>query len=359
MTAVSGWPTAHRCTNTPLYEVGRDARMDRTVRMAVVCGSVSLGGVGAVAATCGLARPGAATMVLWAMVAVAVICAAVWAATTVLFARRSAATYAALADLSLAAALVCLNDASVMFVSCGLFIMLTVLTGLLLARAGLVLHVVFVSAYVIGAAVMVAHSTTRSNYLIGAATAMLLWIVIGLPIVVRRIWLGLSQAAELASFDPLTGVLNRAGLVRAYRQLAQYAESDGVAMVAVAVDLDNFKSVNDRFGHAVGDAVIIEAAQHLAHHFGRTAAVARCGGEEYTVIATGNRGHLDHLVHSLPTVTPGIHGPATTMSVGAVWCEDVRSDNSMLRAMTAADQAMYSAKNRGGNRLYAVLGDSP
>ena len=213
MTAVSGWPTAHRCTNTPLYEVGRDARMDRTVRMAVVCGSVSLGGVGAVAATCGLARPGAATMVLWAMVAVAVICAAVWAATTVLFARRSAATYAALADLSLAAALVCLNDASVMFVSCGLFIMLTVLTGLLLARAGLVLHVVFVSAYVIGAAVMVAHSTTRSNYLIGAATAMLLWIVIGLPIVVRRIWLGLSQAAELASFDPLTGVLNRAGLV--------------------------------------------------------------------------------------------------------------------------------------------------
>lgn len=357
MTAFSGWPTGHRCTNAPLYEVGHDVRMDCTVRTAVVCGSASMAGLGAFAAVGGLVRPGAATVVLWAMVAVAVVGAAAWAATTVLFAGRSAVTYAAIADLSLAAALVCLNDAAVMFVSCGLFIMLTVLTGLLLAPTGLLLHVVFVSAFVIGAAVVVAHSTTRSDYLIGAATTMLLWIVIGLPVVVRRIWLGLSHAAELASIDPLTGVLNRAGLVRAYRRLAQYAQSDGVAMVAVAVDLDNFKSVNDRFGHAVGDVVIVEAAQHLAHHFGRTAAVARCGGEEYTVIATGDRGHLNRLVHSLPTVTPGIHGPPTTMSVGAVWCEDVRSDNSMLRAMATADQAMYKAKNTGGNRLYAALSD--
>ena len=97
--------------------------------------------------------------------------------------------------------------------------------------------------------------------------------------------------------------------------------------------------------------VIIETTHLLTHHYGRAAAVARCGGEEFTVVAIGHPAELYRVAESTPTVTPGIHGPATTMSIGVVVCDYRRGPDPLRHAMAAADHAMYEAKRRGGKTI--------
>lgn len=89
---------------------------------------------------------------------------------------------------------------------------------------------------------------------------------------------------QLALEDPLTGLMNRRGLQRMLSREIRWATREGASLLAILVDLDDFKRVNDAYSHAVGDAVLAEAARRLRDCLRATDYAARIGGDEFMVL---------------------------------------------------------------------------
>ena len=165
------------------------------------------------------------------------------------------------------------------------------------------------------------------------------------------------QTAELhhrdeAILDPLTGLLNRHALVRRFIEITQLARITDQPVCLVLCDIDNFKLVNDRYGHQAGDAVLRDLAYDLRQRLRSFELVYRLGGEEFLLVLPGSdsEGGLEageRLRAAVEQLEP--EGISITMSVGvsAARGEDVDYD-SLFRA---ADTALYDAKNSGRNRV--------
>lgn len=103
----------------------------------------------------------------------------------------------------------------------------------------------------------------------------------------------LKHAQHLLHQDDLTSLLNRRGFRRACDQWSA-SQSLGTRMCCAMMDLDDFKSINDQYGHPVGDAALIHFAKTLGLHARRTDAVARLGGDEFALVLH-NAGGIDTL----------------------------------------------------------------
>lgn len=148
----------------------------------------------------------------------------------------------------------------------------------------------------------------------------------------------LAAARHAATHDPLTGLLNRAGLAAAWPQLA--ARSSAVLLL----DLDGFKPVNDRHGHAVGDQVLTEVATRLRYQV--PGVVARLGGDEFAAVTDADPCQVGRRVAAAvarPVTLPDGMTVAVTSSVGVV----VDHGGDLGAALACADAAMYRAKHTG------------
>jgi diguanylate cyclase (GGDEF)-like protein len=158
--------------------------------------------------------------------------------------------------------------------------------------------------------------------------------------------------------DPLTGLFNRRGLIEAARELTQTNARRARPVTVLAFDLDHFKSINDRFGHAVGDEVLRLFASVAATNMRVTDFVARLGGEEFAAIVSGTLEEgiiiAERLRVAFETAGRTVAGRylGATVSVGvAAHAAPTNIDALLARA----DEALYAAKYAGRNRVEAEL----
>lgn len=160
----------------------------------------------------------------------------------------------------------------------------------------------------------------------------------------------------LAHHDALTGLLNRFSLEERLNQAMLSTTRDKTQIAVLFIDMDRFKTINDTFGHQVGDELLIEVAKRLNYSVRKSDIVARVGGDEFIVCLTGIRDGLDatpltHLIlHMLgqPYIMNN-HEVHSSPSIGiSIYPEDTDNIDQLLKN---ADTAMYHAKELGRNNF--------
>ncbi len=174
---------------------------------------------------------------------------------------------------------------------------------------------------------------------------------------IERLKAELAQAewkiAELearADVDPLLDILNRRGFERELARSLAYVKRYGTAAALIFIDLDGFKAVNDRHGHAAGDALLKAVARQLVGHVRASDVVARLGGDEFGVLMW-NVGAAQATAKARRTGSGNRrgrvrHGDAR-LSVGAsAGIVPLAPDATPAEIIDAADKAMYARKKQ-------------
>ena len=169
---------------------------------------------------------------------------------------------------------------------------------------------------------------------------------------------GSAQLRRLATTDPLTDLANRASL---YRRMENALAGPSGACLLI-VDIDGFKDVNDSLGHAVGDAVLREAARRLAESVSSLATVARTGGDEFAVLLPGSttpgqalataRGIVASLAEPIT-----VNGQEIHITVGCGLASAPGDAHEALELFSNADLALFKAKSQGRGQVFAYVAD--
>ena len=159
-----------------------------------------------------------------------------------------------------------------------------------------------------------------------------------------------------AMVDPLTGIANRRSFLQEAALIAKRHSGDPRPTAVLLIDLDHFKSINDRFGHALGDRVLEIFTETARQSMRATDLIGRLGGEEFAAVLYDTS--RDKAVAVAERIREGFAQAAlevesrpvcATVSIGLVHCEETALDVPQLLAQ--ADQALYFAKERGRNRV--------
>lgn len=154
-----------------------------------------------------------------------------------------------------------------------------------------------------------------------------------------------------ALIDPLTALFNRRGLD--YYVSGWFGPHNHGTICAMVVDLDRFKKVNDTYGHATGDQVLVRVAACLRSERPRGALVTRAGGEEFVVFAHLDREAAGREADRLRRAIESIEADSTaiTASIGVAVASAHSSGRCLDAMLHSSDAAMYRAKQLGGNTV--------
>lgn len=228
--------------------------------------------------------------------------------------------------------------------------------GLMLVQACVVL-VRGVSALAYGSAhVNLLAAGTRASIYLAAANFMALLLTVGfMTVATRRLQTILERRS---THDPLTQVLNRRGFGDCYARAKASLRRHRRPLTLLSIDLDYFKTINDRHGHAVGDQVLAHVAAVISGALRESDCVARFGGEEFVVLMPDMAPHhalgAAERIRELLCEANGKGLPQCTVSIG-VACQ--ASEHEELEHLLArADAALYLAKENGRDRIEFDIG---
>jgi diguanylate cyclase (GGDEF)-like protein/PAS domain S-box-containing protein len=162
---------------------------------------------------------------------------------------------------------------------------------------------------------------------------------------------------RLATYDDLTGIYNRREGRKQLRALCKDAVRKDRPVAVILIDLDNFKRINDTYGHDTGDAVLKSAAQRLDRYSRSNDFVCRYGGEEFLIIlpetpfdeALNIAERYRQELQSLNVQITSDENVSVTASFGVSELDKEFTDREMM--LKKADTALYEAKNNGKNRV--------
>ena len=164
--------------------------------------------------------------------------------------------------------------------------------------------------------------------------------------------------AHAAVIDPVSGLFNRRYFQMRLQEEIQRAGRQGTMVGLLMIDIDNFKGLNDRFGHLVGDAVLRDVAEIVRQSVRRFDVCARFGGDEFVVLmgdadeqrlgAVAER--IRRRIDAYRPADGQLAGVATTVSIGVT----LTGGRPPQEVVACADQALYAAKNAGKNRVVAT-----
>jgi two-component system cell cycle response regulator len=173
----------------------------------------------------------------------------------------------------------------------------------------------------------------------------------------------LSDGLRLAVIDPLTSLFNRRYALAQLGRVADRAVREERGFAVLVIDIDRFKAVNDVFGHAAGDSVLVEVARRLSANMRAGDLLGRIGGEEFIValpqtssgaaLALAER--LCHAVNEGPVALDETRRIAVTISIGLAVSRPAPIDDPVSDVLARADQALLQAKAAGRNRVTAAL----
>lgn len=157
---------------------------------------------------------------------------------------------------------------------------------------------------------------------------------------------------QKASFDDLTTLRNRASFMDLLREEMKHADGHGSELALLMIDIDNFKTINDVYGHLAGDTVLSTLGRLLRDFVRREDVACRYGGEEFAVLAPFTRQH--QIIRMAEKLRAHVENsdfgdlPAVTVSVG---CTTYRLGESVDNFINRADLALYDAKHGGKNTV--------
>ncbi|MCX6354210.1 MAG: GGDEF domain-containing protein [Candidatus Aureabacteria bacterium] len=167
---------------------------------------------------------------------------------------------------------------------------------------------------------------------------------------------------QMAYHDPLTGLPNRIMLDDCLSSAMLRARAGRGKLAVMMIDVDKFKEVNDRFGHATGDCLLQAVGKRLTKMLRKSDMIARMGGDEFMVLLAEVRTDDDADVVALKIISAFQeqilcegHEFRSTVSVGIALCPD--DGNTSVALVRAADVAMYRAKKRGRNTFQRYHGE--
>lgn len=187
------------------------------------------------------------------------------------------------------------------------------------------------------------------------AAFWIVWFInLCVPVAIRGMSQAMGMYATRADEDGLTGLLNRRSFSHALQRMLTEPNPAATQLTVILADIDDFKRINDTYGHAEGDRVIRVLADLLREHCPSRAAICRAGGEEFLVALTAPEPALTlayELCAAIAELPDGV-----TASIG-VACVDLtlpsNADGATVVAQlfADADTAMYAAKRTGGNTM--------
>jgi diguanylate cyclase (GGDEF)-like protein len=156
--------------------------------------------------------------------------------------------------------------------------------------------------------------------------------------------------SDLASRDALTGLLNRRSGEQLLKQYDNEKQPSKKLLCLIMMDIDNFKKINDTFGHAVGDHILKSSSQLLKKKARNTDSVIRWGGEEFLIVVPDSR--LKDALEFAERIRKSIE-QHTDKEVGIITASfgvaELRLDESTVSMLNRADKALYKAKLDGKN----------
>jgi diguanylate cyclase (GGDEF)-like protein len=164
---------------------------------------------------------------------------------------------------------------------------------------------------------------------------------------IRAEW-RIADLEARADVDPLLDIFNRRGFERELTRSLAYVKRYGTDAVLVYLDLDGFKAINDRYGHAAGDALLKAVASALTKHVRASDVVARLGGDEFAVLmwnvseahAVAKARELERTIEQ----TRVAHNGATLLVGASGGIAPLRPDGKAAEVIDAADKEMYARK---------------